>query len=437
MSVDQFITGLDLGSYYIKASAITGHNGDIVFSAYGESQGIEDGTITDSVRLLASIRSVLRQLETKTGMPVTKVFLSIDTAYTRQETSRGSAGLKGGATERDMLNAVRSSMRVAKTSEEEICDVLIGEYKIDGVTFANPVGAEGSLVDVTSQTILVDKITLDGQARVLENEGIGIIGTGVSVHGMANLMLNRSQRYEGVLMVDGGHRKTDVVVLRNNRIVYSETIPLGGRNITKDLSIVLKIPMGEAETLKKQFGSGELSRKDPKYDLIAEVASARIQEILELARKAFQKYSAWHEIRQALVYGGGLCGFRDIAALAEDGLGVSTNHITSDIIKSDDIFTLNATGVAHNMIHELQSGLIAELWERRDEEEEEVEIGGSYFSVFDKVRQKATQSVRDIIQLDEEDEEVVQRQPKTHDDFRRKASEKSFGNKLKKLFGIE
>ena len=53
MSVDQFITGLDLGSYYIKASAITGHNGDIVFSAYGESQGIEDGTITDSVRLLA------------------------------------------------------------------------------------------------------------------------------------------------------------------------------------------------------------------------------------------------------------------------------------------------------------------------------------------------------------------------------------------------
>ena len=83
MSVDQFITGLDLGSYYIKASAITGRNGDIIFSAYGESQGIEDGVVTDSVRLLAAIRSVLRKLEIKTGVPVQQAFLSIDTNYTR------------------------------------------------------------------------------------------------------------------------------------------------------------------------------------------------------------------------------------------------------------------------------------------------------------------------------------------------------------------
>ncbi len=439
MSVDQFITGLDLGSYYIKASAITGRNGDIIFSAYGESQGIEDGVVTDSVRLLAAVRSVLRQLEMKTGAPVSKAFLNIDTAYTRQESSRGSAGLaRGVVSEKDMLNAVKSSMRVARTSEEQICDVLIGDYKVDGVGFANPLGVQGSLIDVSSQTILADQSTIDGQIRVLENEGIKVLGTGLSVHGMANLLLTRSQRYHGALLIDAGHRKTDLVVLKNNRIVYSETIPLGGRNITKDLSIVLKISMNEAEALKKQYGSGELSPTHPKYDLIQDVVQARILEILGLAAESFKTYSQWQEISQALVYGGGLCGFREIASFTEDVLGLSTNYLTSDIIKSDDIFSLNATGVAHNMIHELQSVLIADLWDQPAAEEEEVEIGGTYFSVFDKVRQKATKSVKDIIRLDEEDEDHGRdRTPKSHDDFRKKASENSISNKLKKIFGIE
>lgn len=441
MAADQFITGLDLGSYYIKASAITGRNGDIIFSSYGESQGIQDGKVTDSVRLLSSIKSVLRQLEIKTGTPVSKVFLNIDTAYTRQEASRGSAGVKSGhATEGDLLKAVRSSMRIAKAQSEMICDVLIGDYKVDGVGFANPVGVSGSLIDVSAQTILADREMIEGQARVLETGGIQVIGTGLSVHGMANLMLTRSQRYHGALLIDAGHSKTDVVVLRNNRIVYSETIPLGGRNVTKDLSIVLKLSMNEAETLKKQFGSGALDRNHPKYDLIREVVTARVREIVQFARNVARKYPEQGEIRQALVYGGGLCGFKELPEMIGDLLDLSTNFITSDIINNDDVFSLNATGCAYNMIHELQSGLIAELWDSEEDAEEDQEDTGSYFSVFDKVRQKATRSMKEIIHDDEEDEETyepVSRTPKSAEDFRKKANENTMTSKLKKLFGIE
>lgn len=439
MAADQYITGLDLGSHYIKASSITGRNGDIIFSAYGESQGIEDGKVTDSVRLLSSIRSVLRKLEIKTGSPVTKVFLNVDTAYTRQEASRGTTGLKGlQAGEKDLLRAVKSAMRVAKASDEAVCDVLIGEYKVDGVSYANPLGVGGNLLDVTAQTILGDRDAIMGQARVLQNEGIQVLGTGLSVHGMANLMLNRTQRYRGALLVDCGHRKTDVVVLRSNRIVHSETIPLGGRTITKDISIVLKISMNEAEELKKQYGSGKLERSHPKYDLISDIVKARVQEILTMVMQSFQGYPEHAEIEHSLVYGGGMAGFNNLPEMGGDILPLSTNYMTSDIIKSDDIFTLNATGCAFNMIHELQSGLIAELWETTEEAEvESEEDEENYFSIFDKVRQKAGNSVKQIMQDDDDGYEPVKDSPRTAEDFRRKASEHSISSKLKKLFGIE
>src|SRR5699024_9723996 len=144
------------------------------------------------------------------------------------------------------------------------------------------------------------------------------------------LMLTPSQRHQGALLIDAGHRKTDLVLLKDNRIAYSETIPLGGRTITKDLSIVLKISMNEAEVLKKQLGAGELKPSHPKYDLIREVVSARASEILGLCRKSLERSGVSNNVNQAVVYGGGLCGFKDIAEFSEDGLGISTIYITSD-----------------------------------------------------------------------------------------------------------
>lgn len=448
MPSDQFIVGLDLGSFYIKASAITGRNGDIVFSTYGESSGIEDGKVTDSVRLLSAVKSVIRKLEMKTGSQVTSAFLNVDTAYTRQEANRGSTTLKGDVVaESDMVAAIKNAMSLVKGSDERFCDILVSDYKVDGVSFPNPIGVEGKLLDVNAQAILVDQALLEGIQEVLTTAGIKVLGTGLSCHGMANLMLTRSQRYKGCLLVDVGHRKTDLVVMNNNRLVYSETIPLGGRNITKDISIVMKVPMAEAERLKQDFGTGKLLASHPKYELLRDIILARLEEIQGKVLEAFGEYKEASGISNALVYGGGACGFKSIQRDLEAPQGLSTNYLTSDIMKSDDVFSLNATGCGYNMVHELQSGLIAQLYEDASQSEEAVEADQEYFSVFDRIRHKAKRSVKDLFQPDEDafnysDKEdqgsrEIKRETKSREDFHKKDQEETFSAKLKKLFGIE
>lgn len=445
MASDEFFIGLDFGSYYIKASAITGRNGDIVFSSYGESIGLEDGRVKDSVQLLTAIKSVLRQLEIKIGTRITQAFVSIDTAFTRQEANRGTVSVSGDLVqEKDMVAAIKNSMQIALGSNEKIIDVLVGDYKVDGVSFANPQGVAGSLLDVTTQSIVADEDFLKDLALVLKSCDVKILGTGVSVHGMANLMLTRSQRTSGVLMVDSGHKKTDVVVMKNNRIVSSKTIPLGGRNITKDLSIVLKISMNEAESLKQEFGSGKMLKSHPKFELVRDIVTARMDEILKKVHDIFIESPGHEEVKHALVFGGGLCGFKNIQQMVAEFVPMPTNYVTSDIIKSDDIFTLNATGAAYNMLHDLQSGLIAAQWDEEErvttpkqKEEPVVEQSSEYYSVFDKIRHRA--KGRDIEAIDYE-EEFEDTEPFQEEEV----SKKQFGKKeeklsvrLKKLFGLE
>lgn len=443
MPDNQFITCLDLGSYYIKASAITGKNGDIIFSVYGDSAGVTNGRISDPGRLVSQLRHILRKLEIKTGVPTEQVVLCIDLSNIRYEANRGSTGLpKGIVRDEDLYKAVQNSMIVAKASEEEVVDLLISDYKVDGVSLTNPEGAEGNILDVNSQVILAPREIIDRAAAVLSGEGIKLMGTGLSVHGMANLMLNKSQRYSGAVIIDAGHVKTDMAIIRSNKIVYMESIPLGGKNITKDLSLVLKITMDEAETLKKKFAEGQIEKSHINYELISGIIKARIQEILHFCENTLRDYPEYGEIDTAIVYGGGLCSFPNIEKYGKDILSVSTNYITSDIIKSDDIYTFNATGCAFNIIHELQSDFILDKYDSKEEEptEADEEVEEEFFSIFDKVRNKAKKSVRDLMDDDFDDDEDSREgigSEDSDDDDEPEDEENKFTTKLKKFFGIE
>lgn len=452
MPGDQFITGLDLGSFYIKASAITGKNGDIIFSTYGDSEGVEDGKITDTVRFSSAVRKVLRELEIKTGNPVDKVFLSIDSNYVRAEMNRGSSGIGGGQVrDQDLYRALTNSMLVNKQKDEEIVDVLVSDYKIDGISFTNPKGVKGNLLDVTSQIILAEKSLVNKIGESLGKEGVTLSGTSLSVHGMANLLVPRALRYSGVLFVDTGHSKTEFAVYKDNKVVYQDTVPLGGKNITKDLSIVLKISMEEAEELKKQFGRGNLDPNFPKYELIEQVIRERAREILKYVRMLFIKYRGYNDIETAYVYGGGLCGFRKIKDYTGDMLKISTNYITSDIIKSDDIFTLNATGAAYNVIHEIQSDLIVRKFYAQFKKEEEKpkvnKIEDDYFSIFEKVNSLSNKEKKSENNKYYDEEDKKQEKSSYDDDEKeidiedvlevKSEDDGTLKSKIKKLLGIE
>lgn len=56
------------------------------------------------------------------------------------------------------------------------------------------------------------------------------------------------------MLLDIGAGNTEIGVFDGQSFVYTNTIPLGGDNITNDIALVLNISEEEAERLKKQYG---------------------------------------------------------------------------------------------------------------------------------------------------------------------------------------
>ena len=119
----------------------------------------------------------------------------------------------------------------------------------------------------------------------------------------------RSQSYvkkinkDKVSFLDIGCGRSSFIFFEKKKLKFIETIPIGGYNITKDISKIFKISEVEAEQLKKLFNKTdtefayennksenskiikEIINKNISIDLLKKVILYRVQEIIDLSFK--------------------------------------------------------------------------------------------------------------------------------------------------------
>ncbi len=92
------------------------------------------------------------------------------------------------------------------------------------------------------------------------------------------------------VILDIGYAKSAITVFQDSRILYFNILPVGGRHITNDISILLKINQDDAEKIKKSLNQSEITFENKidnnnqlkDSDLSKKVIFARVDEIIKL-----------------------------------------------------------------------------------------------------------------------------------------------------------
>ena len=110
------------------------------------------------------------------------------------------------------------------------------------------------------------------------------------------------------VILDIGYGKSSITVFQDSRILYFNVLPVGGRHITNDISILLKISQEEAENLKKNLNQSETISKNKIYNnkekesssLSNQIIFARVDEIIKL-NLADQYFNAFFQNKDSCV----------------------------------------------------------------------------------------------------------------------------------------
>ena len=153
----------------------------------------------------------------------------------------------------ETINSLLQEGRQVFIKGFDVLDVVPRKFLVENVEVKNPVGTFGSDISATLNTIVGKSIIKTNLNRVVD-PGIKVNDIILTPLAVANTILSYDERQLGCMLIDFGAETTTISIYKNDALLYLATLPLGGRNITRDI-MSLNILEDKAEDLKTSIGN--------------------------------------------------------------------------------------------------------------------------------------------------------------------------------------
>ncbi len=297
----EFIVAIELGSS--KMTGIAGQknlDGSITVLATVEedsSSCIRKGVIYKIDKTCQCLTSIINKLKTILKQDISQVYVGVGGRSIRSVKNVIVKDLPAETIiTQDMVNELMDINRNMTYPDQEILDAATQEYKIDNLYQIDPVGIQCNHLEGIFLNILWRKNFYNNINACFEKANISIAEMYLAPLAMADSVLTDTERRAGCALIDLGADTTTVSVYYKNILRHLSVIPLGGNNITKDLTC-LNIEEQEAENMKIKYGKAytDIKNIDPTLNYpidkdrvveskkFIEIIEARVQEIVENA----------------------------------------------------------------------------------------------------------------------------------------------------------
>ena len=348
---------LDIGSS--KVLCLVGEvevDGHIKILGQGHSlcSGLRRSVVIDMPQVVEAIRTSVGEAERSAGLNIAGAYLGMSGEDISAHTSSSTVAISGSSNpiaEEDRDRALVAAEQEQVDQARTVLHRFVQSYAVDGQPVQNPLWLHGSRLSIEMLTISASSHMCTTLRHATSEAGLEIAGYLLESVGAAQAILSHDERDMGVGLLDMGAGTCDLALF-NGPIRHVEEIPLGGDDITRDLSVVLSIPPREAELLKCQYGSahceGESGDQTVAYrtttgrtctmtrQQFSEIIEARQREIFEYVHRALSKTSYNNALTAGIVLTGGGARLDQIIPLAEEVLG---HHVRigapQDIIAPD------------------------------------------------------------------------------------------------------
>ena len=313
MRENTIIVGLDIGT--TKITTVIGEVSpsgtvDIIGEGSVPSEGMKRGSVINLERATQAIKQSLQAAERVSGVRAWNVFVSVGGNHTKAMTSHGLAAIRRQQeiSAADVERAIENARAVPLDPSLEILHTIPQEYVVDGQEgIKNPVGMHGVRLEVDVHIVAGTSGPLMNLRRCVQEAGLQI--EGFVLHSLASgiATLEAHEQAQTTVVVDMGGGTTDIGIFKRGNLAHSASIPIGGDHVTADLAQILKIPMEEAEKVKRHYGAAIPELADQELTLEITTASGATHAIsaYELSRVIRPRISEIYglirdEIEQAL-----------------------------------------------------------------------------------------------------------------------------------------
>ena len=359
LAVGDIIVGMDIGTS--KISLVIGEVNNFgqietICSASNMCNGIKKGKIINEEEVIRTIVKTIEDAETDSNLKINSAYITIhgkDVTIVQNSITKEVKDKYAGISIKDVQNAIMQVKDIEIPDEKTLIDIVPDKITLEnGTVVTDPVGNLSSHFTISAQVILAEKEYVRQLNNIFKKAGLEIDGIVPIALAERNLVLDKNELHDNVMLLDIGAGNTDIGVFEGSTFMYTNSIPVGGDNITHDIALVLNISEEEADKLKRQYGLALKSFIDNDNDIILntskdenknriiksseliEIIEARIEEIFSIVNKDIMNQGVKQKINNVVLTGQGIVNINKSDVAGKINLNIPVKISTGRLIST-------------------------------------------------------------------------------------------------------
>jgi len=341
---EPIVVGIDIGTTKVctLVARVEGErNLRILGVGIEPAQGVRKGTIVDLDAATQSIAHSVEKAQRSSGLEITSALVSLAGSHISSVNSRGVVGISGRVIDQDdVARALDAAQAVAIPHNREVIHVIQRGFVLDGQDgIRTPIGMHGYRLEVEAHIITAAAATVENLRQCVQACGVDVSQFVLNPLASGEVVLSETERQMGAVVCDIGGGTTDMAIYIDGDVWHTMVLTVGGNHITSDIATLLRLPISQAEDIKKQFGVADaedvpaddqfpvrafgedapvqVSRKE-----LAQIIEARAEEIFALLLQEIKRSGYDGLLPAGMVLTGGSSNLPKIRQLASRVLGL-------------------------------------------------------------------------------------------------------------------
>ena len=368
--MSEIITAIDIGSSNVSAIICRENQANQIETlgmGMDSVTGIKKGIIIDIGNVAESIKKSIGQAERMSGIKVESAFVNVSSANSEIICYRNDIIIKNNKQEicfEEKEQIEIEAKNENSNNEKQVIDIIPRQYIIDGYDeIMDPLGMIGSKLELDSYLVIGKTALVQNIVKSMEKAGLKIDGFVAESLANYEFLLNSDEKETGAVIINVGGKVTDVSVFKGDRLLLNEFIPIGGDHITNDISLILNIPISDAEKIKRKYNLAlrslinndisitinQINNKSKNINAseIIGIIEARVYDIFAVCRKVIQNHGIdFGHITRIILTGRGISNVDGGDAIAKKIFGIDTRIVLPKSVGVSDLGLITATALA-------------------------------------------------------------------------------------------
>ena len=299
MAGNHFVAGIDIGTEKIALLVAEQEDDDrLRIFAYNvcPSSGVERGSISSIDSLSREISKLIKKTEESFGIDLALFRVNISDTHLTCIDGKGKVPVNEFVSAEDLDAVLDSAMAISTPTNKEKLHIIKKKFTInETVVVDDPMDMEAQVLESKVHIITVSSSSVRNVENCLKQSELEVDKIVLNSVAKSQALLSQEDKNSGVCLLDIGAGVTSYSVYREEGIIQSGIIAMGGDEVTQSIAYAFDTSLEEAKRLKENYGVAKtLTQSDDKFiDFIQannkeerQLSSLDLSEVIEESYRA-------------------------------------------------------------------------------------------------------------------------------------------------------